>query len=60
MKIIKKINDKEIVKLNIPTGAPYVFEFSNELKVVRDYYLEDNKEISRKANLEANQALSKN
>ncbi len=60
MKIIKKMNDKEIVKLNIPTGAPYVFEFSNELKVVKDYYLEDNKEISRKANLVTNQALSKN
>ncbi len=60
MKIIKNISDNEIVKLNIPTGAPYVFEFSNELKVLRDYYLGDKKEVSKKANLVANQASSKN
>ena len=60
VKIFKNISNNEIVKLNIPTGIPYIFDFSNELKVLRDYYLGDEKEISRKANLVANQASSKN
>ena len=60
MKIIKNISDKEIVKLNIPTGAPYVFEFSNKLKILRDYYLSSKQEFSRRANLMANQGSSKN
>ena len=39
VKILKNISNDEIVKLNIPTGIPYIFDFSNELKVLRDYYL---------------------
>lgn len=45
VKIIKKISDNEIVKLNIPTGIPYVFEFSSEIKVLKDYYLGNKKEV---------------
>ena len=30
VKILKNISNSDIVKLNIPTGVPYVFEFSNE------------------------------
>lgn len=54
VKIIKNINDNDIVSLNIPTGAPYVFEFSNEFEILKDYYLGDDVEISRKNNLVSN------
>lgn len=60
VKILKNITNDDIVKLNIPTGVPYVFELSNELKVLRDYYLGDEEEVSIKANLAGNQASSKN
>tara|TARA_Y100000768_G_scaffold386250_1_gene374182 strand:+ start:1832 stop:2536 length:705 start_codon:yes stop_codon:yes gene_type:complete len=39
IKMLKKINNKDIVKLNVPTGAPYVFEFKDNLTIKSDYYL---------------------
>jgi 2,3-bisphosphoglycerate-dependent phosphoglycerate mutase len=39
IKIIKNISDEDILKLNIPTGTPYVFKFDDKLEVVDDYYL---------------------
>ncbi len=39
VKMLKNINDKEIIKLNIPTGIPYVFELSIKFDVLDDYYL---------------------
>tara|TARA_Y100001980_G_C14491682_1_gene268691 strand:+ start:208 stop:906 length:699 start_codon:yes stop_codon:yes gene_type:complete len=41
VKILKNISNTEIVKLNIPTGIPYLFEFSGEFELLRDYYLGD-------------------
>ena len=34
VKMLKNINNNDIVKLNIPTGVPYVFEFSNEFLIL--------------------------
>ena len=48
VKVLKEISDEEIVSLNIPTGAPYVFELDSNLKVVKDYYLGDIKDILKK------------
>jgi len=42
-KIIKNISDENIIKLNIPTGEPYVFELDNKLKILGDYYLGEQK-----------------
>tara|TARA_B100000945_G_scaffold318455_1_gene323338 strand:- start:437 stop:1132 length:696 start_codon:yes stop_codon:yes gene_type:complete len=39
VKILKKISNKDIVGLNIPTGIPYIFEINNNLDVKKDYYL---------------------
>ena len=39
IKILKNISDEDILKLNIPTGTPYVFKFDDKLEVVDDYYL---------------------
>lgn len=48
VKLIKNISDDEIASLNIPTGIPYVFEFTDRDKLIRDYYLGDPEEIRRK------------
>ena len=48
IKHLDSIGDKEISELNIPTGAPLVYELDDDLKPIRHYYLGDQKEIARK------------
>lgn len=48
VKLLKNISDEEIASLNIPTGIPYVFEFTDQNELIRDYYLGDPEEIRRK------------
>src|SRR5690606_25346221 len=45
IKHLKQISDDDIVKLNIPTARPLVFELDENLKPLRDYYLGDAAEI---------------
>ena len=59
VKHLKGIGDAEIVKLNIPTGVPYVFEFDDNLKLVKDYYLADPEELAKKQAAVANQGKAK-
>ena len=59
VKMLKKISNNDIVKLNIPTGCPYVFEFNQKFELISDRYLGNSEEISRKANLVASQGLNK-
>ena len=40
VKYIDHVSDEEIVKLNIPTGVPLVYEFDDDLKPLKHYYLE--------------------
>ena len=42
------ISDTEIVKLNIPTGIPLVYELDASLKPQRHYYLGDPNEVARR------------
>ena len=53
---LKNISEEDILKLNIPTGIPYVFEFDEKLNVVRDYFLGDPEEIKKMMDAVANQA----
>ncbi len=39
VKMLKNISNKNIVKLNIPTGSPYVFEFNEKFQLIYDEYL---------------------
>ena len=48
IKIFKKISDKDVLGLNIPTGVPLVVEFSENLEVVNDYYLGNQREINQR------------
>jgi len=41
VKYIDGVSDEEIVKLNIPTGIPLVYEFDDDLKPLKHYYLEE-------------------
>ncbi len=60
IKIFKKISDKDILKLNIPTGVPYVIEFNNTLEVLNDYFLGNQEEIDQKTTEVENQGILSN
>ena len=59
VKHLKGISDADIVKLNIPTAVPYVFEFDDDLNLVKDYYLADPDELAAKQAAVANQGKAK-
>jgi hypothetical protein len=39
---------KDILEINIPTGVPLIYEFDENLKSLRSYYLGDQEEIRKK------------
>jgi 2,3-bisphosphoglycerate-dependent phosphoglycerate mutase len=45
VKYLDNISDEEILKLNIPTGIPLVYELKGDLKPVKSYYLADPEEV---------------
>jgi 2,3-bisphosphoglycerate-dependent phosphoglycerate mutase len=47
VKYLDNIADEEILKLNIPTGMPLVYELDDGLKPIRHYYLGDPDEVRR-------------
>ena len=47
VKYLDNISDKDIVKLNIPTGIPLVYELDNELRPVKHYYLGDQEAVKK-------------
>ena len=59
VKHLKGISDADIVGLNIPTATPYVFEFDDDLNLVKDYYLADPEELKRKQEAVAKQGKAK-
>lgn len=59
VKNLKHISDEDIPALNIPTATPYVFEFDDDLNLVKDYYLGDPEEIAKKQQAVANQGKAK-
>jgi len=59
VKHLKGISDEAISDMNIPTAVPYVFEFDDNLKFVRDFYLGNQEEIKRKQEAVARQGLAK-
>lgn len=59
IKFLKNISDSEIVSLNLPTAVPYVFEFDDNMNLVKDYFLGDPEEIKKKMAAVANQGKNK-
>jgi 2,3-bisphosphoglycerate-dependent phosphoglycerate mutase len=47
VKYLDKISDKDIVKLNIPTGIPFIYELAKDLTPIKHYYLGDPAKIQQ-------------
>lgn len=59
VKYLDAISDEEIVKYNIPTGIPLVFELDDDLKPTKSYYLGDADAIKAAQDAVANQGKAK-
>lgn len=59
IKHLKGISDDDIVNLNLPTAVPYVFEFDDDMNLVKDYFLGDPEEIKKLMDAVANQGKKK-
>ena len=55
VKYLDQISDEDILKLNIPTGVPLVYELDEDLKPIKSYFLGDPDEILKKADAVAAQ-----
>lgn len=58
VKYLDKVSDDEILKLNIPTGIPLVYELDTDLKPIRHYYLGDQDAIKKAQHDVASQGKS--
>ena len=56
VKYLDDMPEAEIVGLNIPTGIPMVYEFTDDMSPIRRYYLGDPEAARRAAEAVANQA----
>lgn len=59
VKYLDNIPDEEIVKMNIPTGVPLVYELDENLKPIKSYYLGDAEAIKAAQEAVANQGKAK-
>ena len=59
VKYLDNISNEEIVKLNIPTGIPLVYELTKDLTSIKHYYLGDQEKIQARVAYVANQGKSK-
>ncbi len=55
VKHLDNISNEDILKLNIPTGTPLVYELDKDLKPVKSYYLGDQAAIAKAQAAVANQ-----
>lgn len=59
VKYLNDVSDENILKYNIPTGAPLVFELDKNLKPIKNYYLGDQDMIAKKMASVKNQGKAK-
>ncbi len=59
VKYLDNISDDEIIKLNIPTGMPLVYELDKDLKPLKHYYLGDEEAVKNAMDAVANQGKAK-
>jgi len=55
VKYLDNLSDDEILKINIPTGIPLVYDLDENFKVKAKYYLGNKDEINKAVNSVANQ-----
>jgi 2,3-bisphosphoglycerate-dependent phosphoglycerate mutase len=56
VKYLDGMSESDIVELNVPTAIPMVYEFDDDLKPLRRYYLGDAAEAEARARAVANQS----
>ena len=59
VKYFDNMSNDEIIGVNIPTGSPLVYEFDDNFKVIRKYYLGDQEALAAKMAAVANQGKAK-
>jgi 2,3-bisphosphoglycerate-dependent phosphoglycerate mutase len=59
VKYLKNINDEDILHLNLPTGIPYVFEFDENVNLLKDYFLAEEETLRKLMDEVANQGKKK-
>lgn len=55
VKVLKGMDEQQILALNLPTGIPYVFEFDDVLNLQKDYFLADEATLKQLMDDVANQ-----
>jgi 2,3-bisphosphoglycerate-dependent phosphoglycerate mutase len=59
VKHLTQMSDEAIIKYNIPTACPLVFEFDEQLKPLKNYYLLDEKTLKARMQAVADQGKAK-
>lgn len=59
VKYLSGMSDQEIIKYNIPTACPLVYEFDQNLKPLKNYYLIDEKTLKERMKAVAEQGKAK-
>jgi 2,3-bisphosphoglycerate-dependent phosphoglycerate mutase len=59
VKYFDNLSSEEILGVNIPTAVPLVYEFDDDFKVIKKYYLGDQEALAAKMNAVANQGKAK-
>ncbi len=59
VKYLDKLSEEEIIKLNIPTGMPLVYELDENLEPIKHYYLGDEEAVKKAMDAVANQGKAK-
>ena len=59
VKYLDNLTAEQIIKVNIPTGVPLVYEFDDDMKVVGKRYLGDQEALAAKEKAVADQAKKK-
>jgi 2,3-bisphosphoglycerate-dependent phosphoglycerate mutase len=59
VKYLDNMSEEEILKLNIPTGLPLVYELDANLKPIKHYYLGDEDAVKKAMEAVANQGKAK-
>lgn len=59
VKHLSKMSDEDIIKYNIPTACPLVFEFDENLVPLKNYYLLDEKALKQRMQAVADQGKAK-
>ena len=55
VKFLDNMDEESIMKVNIPTGTPLVYELNENLEPIKNYYLGDESELAKAMNEVANQ-----